>query len=105
MYCIFPLLRNSGGVGCLCITFVVASLPYMSIRTGVIVAVAFKQVDYAPNTETGTESNNESLENTNCRVKKFHRLNVAERKSAGTNTAQTTGFDVQHSFQKFLFDF
>ena len=29
--------------------------------------------------KTGTESDNEGLENTNSRVKKFHRLNIAER--------------------------
>ena len=52
----------------------------LGLRTGVIVAVAFEQVDYTPNAETGTKSNNEGLENTNCRFKKCHRLNVAERK-------------------------
>jgi len=51
----------------------------LGLRTRVIVAVAFEQVDYTPNAETGTESDNEGLENTNCRVKKFHRLNTAER--------------------------
>ena len=51
----------------------------MSICAGVVIAVAFEQVDYTPNAETGTESDNEGLENTNSRVKKFHRLNIAER--------------------------
>ena len=52
----------------------------LGLRTGVVVAVTFEQVDYTPNAETGTESDNEGLENTNCRFKKCHRLNVAERK-------------------------
>ena len=52
----------------------------LGLCAGVIVAVAFEQVDYTPNAETGTESDNEGLENTNSRVKKFHRLNIAERK-------------------------
>lgn len=52
----------------------------LGLRTGVIIAVTFEQVDNTPNAETGTKSNNESLENTNSRVKKCHRLNVAERK-------------------------
>ena len=43
----------------------------LGLSTGIIVAVAFEQVDYTPNTETGTQSDNESLKNTNCRVKKF----------------------------------
>lgn len=52
----------------------------LGLRTGVVVAVTFEQVDYTPNTETGTESDNEGLENTNCGFKKCHRLNVAEHK-------------------------
>ena len=44
----------------------------MSIGTGVIIAVAFEQVDRTPDAETSTQSNNEGLENTNCRVKKCH---------------------------------
>ena len=47
----------------------------LGLRTGVVVAVTFEQVDDTPNAKTGTESNNESLEDTNSRVKKFHRLN------------------------------
>ena len=64
----------------LSINFLCVTLSHMSIRTGVIIAVTFEQVDNTPNAETGTKSNNESLENTNSRVKKCHRLNVAERK-------------------------
>ena len=45
----------------------------MSIRTRVIVAVAFEQVDYTPNAETGTESDNEGLENGDCLIEKFHK--------------------------------
>ena len=45
----------------------------MSICTGVVVSISFQQVDDAPNAETCTESDNESLKNTNSRVKKFHR--------------------------------
>ena len=44
----------------------------LRLGTGVIIAVAFEQVDRTPNAETGTQSNNEGLENTNCRVKKCH---------------------------------
>ena len=40
-----------------------ASLPYMSIRAGVVVAVTFQQVDGAPHAETGTQSDNQSLKN------------------------------------------
>lgn len=44
----------------------------LRLGTGVIIAVAFEQVDRTPDAETGTKSNNEGLENTNCRVKKIH---------------------------------
>lgn len=53
----------------------------LGLRTGVIVAVAFEQVDNTPNAKTGTESNNESLEDTYRRVKKFHRLKQPNAKS------------------------
>ena len=51
---------------------VVASLPYMSIGAGVVVAVTFQQVDNAPDTETGTERDNEGLKNGDCLFKKCH---------------------------------
>ena len=53
----------------------------LGLCAGVVVAVAFEQVDYTPNTETGTESDYESLEDTNSRVKKFHRLKQPNAKS------------------------
>ena len=46
----------------------------MSIGTGVIVAVAFEQVDSAPDTKTGTESDDERLQYADCTVEKCHRL-------------------------------
>ena len=70
----------------------------LGLSAGVIVAVAFEQVDYTPNAETGTKSDNEGLENTDSRVEKFHRLNVAERQECKCTDHR---FAVQHSFQKF----
>ena len=64
----FLLLRNSSD----CCLFAFASLPHMSIRAGVIVAVTFQQVDNAPDTETGTERDNEGLKNGDCLFKKCH---------------------------------
>ena len=72
----------------------------LGLCTGVVVTVTFEQVDYTPNTETGTESDYESLKNTNSRVKEIHRLNVAERKECKSTDHS---FVVQHSFQKFYF--
>ena len=44
----------------------------LGLCTGVIIAVTFEQVNRTPDAEAGTQSNNEGLENTNCRVKKCH---------------------------------
>lgn len=90
----------------LSIKFFCVSLRHMSICTRVVVSVTFQQVNHAPDTETSSKSNNESLKNINSRVKKFHRLNVAERKKRKAQcvphkAAQTTGLNAQLSFQKF----
>ena len=53
--------------------FVSASLQYMSIRAGVVVAITFQQVDDTPHAETGTEGDNEGLENGDCLIEKFHK--------------------------------
>ena len=46
----------------------------MSIGTGVIVAIAFEQVDSAPDTKTGTESDDERLQYADCTVEKCHKV-------------------------------
>ena len=64
------LLRNSG---LLSIKFLCVTLWHMNIRAGVVVAITFQQIDDAPHAETGTESDNEGLENGDCLIKKFHK--------------------------------
>ena len=44
----------------------------LGLGTGVVVAVTFQQVDNAPDTETGTERDNEGLKNGDCLFKKCH---------------------------------
>ena len=44
----------------------------LALGAGVVVAVTFQQVDNAPDTETGTERDNEGLKNGNCLFKKCH---------------------------------
>ena len=47
--------------------------PAMScFMPGVVVSVAFQQVDGSPNAEAGTEGDDEGLENADSRVEKFH---------------------------------
>ena len=41
----------------------------LAFGTGVVVAVTFQQVDDAPHAETGTEGDNEGLENGDCLMK------------------------------------
>ena len=54
------------------IKFLCVTLPHMSISAGVVVSVAFQEVDGSPDAETGTESDDEGLENADSRVEKFH---------------------------------
>lgn len=56
----------------LSIKFFCVSLRHMSISTGVVVSVAFQQVDGSPDAEAGTEGDDEGLENADSRVEKFH---------------------------------
>ena len=56
----------------LSIKFFCVSLRHMSISAGVVVSVAFQEVDGSPNAETGTEGDDEGLENADSRVEKFH---------------------------------
>ena len=55
------------------IKFLCVTLWHMSICTRVVVAVTFQQVDDAPHAETGTEGDNEGLENGDCLIEKFHK--------------------------------
>ena len=50
----------------------VTSLLTVRISPGVVVTVAFQQVDGSPDAKTGTESDDEGLENADSRVEKFH---------------------------------
>ena len=52
---------------------VCVTLWHMSIRAGVVVAITFQQVDDTPHAETGTEGDNEGLENGDCLIEKFHK--------------------------------
>ena len=45
----------------------------MSICAGVVVAVALKQIDNAPNAEARAQRDNEGLKNTNRRIEKCHK--------------------------------
>lgn len=64
----FLLLRNSSD----CCLFAFASLPHMSICTRVVVSITFHQVDYAPDTKTGTDCNDQCLKDIDCTAKKSH---------------------------------
>ena len=40
----------------------------------IVIAVTFQQVDDAPDTEAGSQCDNEGLQNFDCAVEKFHTL-------------------------------
>ena len=44
----------------------------MSICARIIISVTLKQIDYAPDTKSGTERDNKGLQNGNCLIEKFH---------------------------------
>lgn len=44
----------------------------LGLGTGVVVAVAFQQVDGTPDAETGTQRDDEGLKNINSRIEKIH---------------------------------
>lgn len=46
----------------------------MSIGSRVVLAVTFQKVNNAPDTKTCAQGHYESLQNTNCAVKKFHKI-------------------------------
>ena len=46
----------------------------LGLSAGVVVAVAFEQVDCAPNGEARTEGDHEGLENIDSRVKEIHNI-------------------------------
>ena len=46
----------------------------LGLGSGIVVAIAFEEVDRAPDGEAGTESDNEGLENINGRVKEIHNI-------------------------------
>ena len=65
------LFRNSGRPP---IKFSCVTLRHMSIRTGVVVAVTFQQVDDTPDAETSAQSDNEGLKNGDSLIEKCHKL-------------------------------
>ena len=55
--------------GMLSIKFLCATLPYMSISAGIIIAVTFHEVDCSPNAKTCTKCYNECLKYAYCALK------------------------------------
>ena len=53
----------------------------LALCAGVVVAIAFQQVDDTPNTETGTQSDNEGLKHFDSRVKEIHSHFLLRKKS------------------------
>ena len=64
----------SGNSRRLSIKFMCVTLPYMSISAGVVVAVAFHEVDNTPHCETCAEGDNERLKNRDSLIDKSHRF-------------------------------
>ena len=86
------------------INFLCVTLWHMSICTGVVVAVAFKQVDGTPDAETCAESDNKGLKNGYCAVEKCHILFLLifeldfEMKKALHDTGEPVGGQRQRDY-------
>ena len=65
---------NNFGIVVWCLQNYCVTLPHMSIRTGVVVAVTFQQVDDTPDAETSAQSDNEGLKNGDSLIEKCHKL-------------------------------
>ena len=50
------------------------TLPHMSIRAGVVVAVALQQIDDAPNAQASAQRGHEGLQSRNSRSEKRHNV-------------------------------
>ena len=75
-------IRNSKDC---CLSNLCVTLWHMSICARIIISVALKQVDYAPDTKSGTERDNEGLQNGNCLIKKFHITSLSAAFCGGKN--------------------
>ena len=54
----------------------------LAFCTGVVITITFQQINDTPHAETGTEGNNEGLEDLDGGVKKCHRFISPESRSA-----------------------
>ena len=57
----------------------------LAASAGVVLTVSFQQVDYAPDTQTGTEGNYQRLQHIDCTVEKLH----SKTRSRAAREAQT----------------
>lgn len=55
------------------VLFVSASLCYMSISAGVVLAVALQKIDAAPDAQAAAQSDYDCLQSVHCAVEKFHK--------------------------------
>ena len=69
-----PLLYGIARGDCLYLFCFCASLPHMSIRAGVVVAVTFQEVDDAPDAEASAEGDHKGLKNGDSLIEKCHKL-------------------------------
>ena len=49
------------------------TLPHMSIRARIVVAVALHEIDNAPDTKPGSKCYNKGLQNVYCAIEKCHK--------------------------------
>ena len=45
-------------------------LGFLGLRAGIVIAIAFQQVDHTPDAKASADGDHEGLENGNCRIEK-----------------------------------
>ena len=64
------------------INFLCVTLWHMSIRARIVVAVAFHEVNHAPDTKPGSKCYNKGLQNVYCAIEKCHKYILSAASAA-----------------------
>lgn len=61
---------------------IIVTLPHMSIRARIVVAVALHKVNHAPDTKPGSKCYNKGLQNVYCAIEKCHKYILSAASAA-----------------------
>ena len=73
---------NNFGIVVWCLQNYCVTLPHMSIRARIVVAVALHEIDNAPDTKPGSKCYNKGLQNVYCAIEKCHKYILSAASAA-----------------------